>query len=33
MEEHIVTYLTDCEYYVIQNYTDRTLSIAVQFAN
>jgi len=33
MDENIVTYLTDCEYYVIQNYTDRTLSITVQFAN
>ena len=27
------TYLSDCEYYAIQNYTDRTLSITVQFLN
>jgi hypothetical protein len=27
------TYFSDCEYYAIQNYTDRTLSITVQFLN
>ena len=27
------TYLSDCEYYAIQNYTGRTLSITVQFLN